>query len=361
MKWILPLLISTFFCLSFGHQAQAAERRLFYEGARGRAMGGAQIAVTNDETALLVNPAGLGKLRDFYGTIIDPEIDMTANFYKMNKESAITEPFTVAGIKDSLNATRDTYYHAKAQVFPSLVARNFGIGFYASNLLDGEMNTAGTQMNIFARNDLAFALGYNFRFFDGRIKLGFSAKVLNRIETINTAVNPNGNLDGVTLGEAEGTGISNDVGLIMTAPWTLLPTISAVVHDVGGTTFNQASGVRKTTANQPVAVPQDMDVAFAIFPIHSNKVRSTFTVEYRGLLTSAQELDKAKLLHVGTEVNIGDILFLRMGYNQRYMTGGIEVASERLQFQLTSYGEEVGDQITPREDRRTMFKAAFRF
>ena len=44
----------------------ARERRSFYEGVRGRGMGGAQIATVNDETALLVNPAGLGKLRDFY-------------------------------------------------------------------------------------------------------------------------------------------------------------------------------------------------------------------------------------------------------------------------------------------------------
>jgi hypothetical protein len=66
-------------------------------------------------------------------------------------------------------------------------------------------------------------------------------------------------------------------------------------------------------------------------------------------------------LHVGTELNFDDILFLRAGYNQRYLTGGIEIASERLQFQITSYGEEVGDQNNPREDRRTMFKFAFRF
>jgi hypothetical protein len=347
--------------LLYSWSALATERRNFYSGARGLAMGGAQIATVNDETALLVNPAGLGKLRDFYGTIFDPEMEWSNNVNSMNQTSSITQPFSVEGIKDSLDKTRDTYYHAKAQVFPSLVAKNFGIGLYANYLLDGEMNTAGTAMDIYYRNDMALALGYNFRFFDGRIKLGFNAKLINRIEVDNPTVDPTGALDLKSIGAAEGTGLSTDVGLIMTAPWAWLPTLSAVMHDVGNTVFDKASGVRMSTTNQPATVPQDVDVAVAIFPIHSNRIRSAWTVEYRGLLTTAQETDKAKLLHGGMEFNFGDILFVRAGYNQRYYTGGIEIASERMQFQLTTYGEEIGDETNPREDRRTVFKFAFRF
>jgi len=357
--------ISTIFLILSGlilssHDGWARERRSFYEGARGRAMGGAQIATVNDETALLINPAALGKLRDFYGTIFDPELDYSNNVNSMNQASSITQPFSISAIKDTLDASRETYYHAKAQVFPSLVARNFGIGLYGSYLLDGEMNAAGTNMDIFYRNDIALALGYNFRFFDGRIKLGFNAKLINRIEVDNQTVDPTGALDLPTLA-SEGTGLSTDVGLIMTGPWTWLPTVSAVVHDVGNTAFDKASGVRLSTTNRPATVPQDMDVAVALFPIHSNRVRSTWSLEYRGLLTSSQETDKAKLIHGGVEFNISDILFIRAGYNQRYYTAGVEIASERMQFQIATYGEEIGDETAPREDRRTVFKFAFRF
>jgi hypothetical protein len=339
----------------------AAERRTFYSGARGLAMGGAQIATVNDETALLVNPAALGKLRDFYGTILDPEIDVSNNVNSINKGSGITNPFKIEDLKDPLNASRDTYYHAKAQIFPSMVARNFGIGLYGNYLLDGEMNTAGTNLDMYYRSDLALALGYNFRFFDGRIKLGFNAKLINRIEVENHTIDPSGSLDMQTVGATEGTGLSNDVGLIMTAPWDWLPTISAVAHDIGNTTFDKSSGLRMTTTNRPNVVKQDVDVAMALFPIHANKVRSTWTIEYRGLLTGSDETDKAKLIHAGMEFNFADIFFVRAGYNQRYFTGGLELASERFQFQLTSYGEEIGTDTAPREDRRTVFKAAFRF
>lgn len=361
MKRISLIFYILFYVLPPANTAEARERRAFYEGARGRAMGGAQTAVVNDETALLVNPAGLGKLRDFYGTLFDPELEYSNNLNSMNQGSAITQPFSLADIKNTLNASREKYYHAKAQLFPSLVARNFGVGIYANYLLDGEMDAAGTNIDAYYRSDLALVMGYNFRFFDGRVKLGFNAKVLNRIEVDNHTIDPNGALDMATVGATEGTGLSTDMGLILTAPWVMLPTLSAVVHDIGNTTFDKASGVRMGTASRPTMVPQDVDVALALFPIHSNRVRSSWTVEYRGLLTSSQETDKAKLLHAGMEVNIADILFVRAGYNQRYYTGGLEIASERMQFQITSYGEEIGDASAPREDRRTVLKFAFRF
>lgn len=357
--------ISTLFWILSGlllsaHTTWARELHPFYQGVRGLGMGGAQIATVNDETALLINPAGLGKLRDFYGTLFDPEFDYSNNVNSMNQSSSITQPFSIAAIKDTLDASRETYYHTKFQMFPSVVAKNFGIGLYSSYLLDAEMNAAGNNIDTYYRNDMALVLGYNFRFFDGRMKLGFNAKIINRIEVDNQTLDPSGALDLPTIG-AEGTGISNDVGLILTAPWATLPTLAIVAHDVGNTNFDKASGVRLNTTAKPAQVPQDVDVALAMFPIHSNRVRSTWTVEYRGLLTSSSVDDKSKLIHGGVEFNVNDIFFFRAGYNQRYYTAGVELASEKMQFQIATYGEEIGDGTTTREDRRTVFKFAFRF
>jgi hypothetical protein len=64
---------------------------------------------------------------------------------------------------------------------------------------------------------------------------------------------------------------------------------------------------------------------------------------------------------VGIEFNTRDIFFFRMGYNQRYLTGGFEIASENVVWQVTSYGEEIGTQAAPREDRRLNMKLAVRF
>ena len=58
------------------YSAHAGQNFEFYRGIRQMGMGGASIAVVNDETALLANPAGLGKLRDYIITVADPEVDV---------------------------------------------------------------------------------------------------------------------------------------------------------------------------------------------------------------------------------------------------------------------------------------------
>ncbi|MBO9667535.1 MAG: hypothetical protein J7501_12070, partial [Bdellovibrio sp.] len=146
------------------------------------------------------------------------------------------------------------------------------------------------------------------------------------------------------------------------SPWTFIPTVTAVLKDVGGTSFSQTDSFRQSSSSgRPNLVKQDVDVAAAIFPIHSNYVRSSWTVEYRGLLTSGDVDDKAKLIHAGMEFNFGDVFFLRAGYNQRYWTAGLELASEHWQWQLATYGEEIGTSGSPKEDRRYDLKFAFRF
>jgi hypothetical protein len=253
-------------------RAQVDEVREDFIGARALGMGGAQIAVVNDETALLANPAALGRLRDVYGTIIDPEVDGNSNLNAIYKGKAFSNPWDLGQVADSLAASPDKYYHAREQLFPSFVARNFGIGIFQRKVLDAEMNTAGTSLQTYYQDDLGVYLGFNLKFFDGRIKIGGTAKMISRIE-INKALPVPGPMD-VKSNGSEGLGLGGDVGILMSAPWVWLPTLSAVVHDVGGTSFGAAKGVRMSTTTQPQTVEQDMDVAVALFPIHGNDSRS---------------------------------------------------------------------------------------
>jgi hypothetical protein len=346
--------------IGFTQLALSQEVRRFYSGSRMMAMGGAGIAVVNDETALLENPAGLGKLRDKYGTILDPELDMSGSYTAINKAKPLGNPLDLSAVKSSLDSSLDTYFHARAAVFPSFVVRNFGIGIYYRKVLDAYEDPTGTTINVNYFDDMALVLGYNFRFFDGRIKIGFNGKFISRIAMENLTLATTAPMD-LTTNAVEGAGIGTDVGLILTAPWTWLPTISAVARDVGGTPFTSGSGLRFTVPNRPTKVEQDIDVAVALFPIHANRVRSSFTLEYQKLTASATDTDKTKYYHGGLEINIADLLFLRGGMNGRYVTGGLELASEHTQIQLTTYGEEVGTSGSPVEDRRYMFKFAFRF
>lgn len=342
----------------------AGEYRTFFEGIRALGMGGAQIAVVNDETALLANPAALGKLRNFYGTIIDPELDFSGNFLTLYQAKPFSGFFDPNDIKQTVLASPGKHYHAGAKFFPSFVAKNFGIGIFSHYLLDMEADSSTIMRHLYYRNDLAFVLGYNIRFFDGRIKLGFNAKLISRQEVDQT------NIDTATVTDlsvaalgSEGAGLGTDVALILTAPWKYLPTLSVVARDLGNTKYDQMRNVRPLgNANAaPTATAQDVDIAMALFPIHNKYVRSTWTIEYKGYLTAQNDPDSSKRMHFGWEMNLGDLFFLRAGYNQRYWTAGLELATEKFQFQFASYGEEVGTATRNEEDRRVMAKFVFRF
>ena len=88
MVILLLALLSSSWCFASG------ERFEFYNGIRQMGMGGCSVATANDETALLSNPAGLGKLRDYFITVADPELDVGSNTEKIAKLDALkmTDP-----------------------------------------------------------------------------------------------------------------------------------------------------------------------------------------------------------------------------------------------------------------------------
>lgn len=335
-------------------QATAYE---FYRGVRSVGMGGADTAVVNDETALLVNPAGLGKLQDSITTYFDPELELSKNFLPMYQAQAFSSVSDLENLKASLDSSRSTHYHYKFQIFPSYVIKNFGVGFLVKESMDASMNAAGTAITANYFYDWVLALGLNFRFWDGRIKLGGTAKIINRVQASGD-FDPTQNLDIKTIGK-EGQGVGFDSGLLLTLPWKTLPTLSIVARDIGDTKL-LTKGLRYKLATRPDPLPQDADIALAFFPLHSNSTRSSFTIEHKHVLTAAQYTNKMDLYHLGWEINFSDAAFFRLGSNGKYYTTGFELSTETSQIQFAYYGEEVTVDGSLAEDRRIVFKYSHR-
>lgn len=350
-----------FSILSLVVNATAGERYEFFNGARQMAMGGAVIAVVNDETALISNPAGMGKLRQNYVTLIDPEIHLNQNITRFATASNITGTLSLQGLLDTLNHHPDKHYHLQANLFPSLIIPNFGFGVLANWTYNAEVVSATNTFNLRYRNDYAAIVGYNFRLFDGILKIGFNAKYINRAEADEALPSSS---TGLTLDSVvtEGNGIASDAGLIFTLPYTYLPTLAVVVHDVGHTKFDAGGGMFYDTPSRPELVPQTYDAAFSLSPILANRTRLQITGEYRDVLNAYNEQDIFRRIHAGVEFNFSDMIFVRGGYNQKYWTAGFEFAMNSFQFQVASYGEEIGtDNVNNREDRRYIMKFSVRF
>ncbi len=349
-----------FLLLLAGTKLRADERYEFFTGVRQNGMGGASVAVANDETALLANPATLGKLRTYIVTLVDPELSVGDSDVAIMGQNSYSDMLLPQPLLNATAQNAGRHWHAKAQLFPSVVITNFGLGVFGKQEYNAETDATTNKFKFDYTYDLALALGYGIRLFDGRIKIGASGRYINRAEAHESVDSSTTNLDMANIVK-EGGGVAADVGVVLTAPWIFLPSLAAVWRDVGHTTFTLNDGLIYKSGRYPEQVHQTVDAAFAIFPIHQNHIRSTFTVEYQDVLTYSEETDQMRRLHLGVELNLYDMIFLRGGMNQRYWTAGCEFAFRYLQIQGATYGEEIGTVTSPKEDRRIIGKLSFRF
>ncbi len=343
------------------NQVFAGERQRFYTGVRQMGMGGVVVATVDDETALLSNPAALGKLRNTFVTLFDPQIDANADVTRIMTAGNLTGALDAQGLLTALNGNTGRHFHLDGTLFPSLIIPNFGFGLYVNYLYNAEVDSTGTNYTLNYRNDYAPIVGYNFRLLDGIIKIGFHARYMNRVE-INKVL-PANSL-GLTISNlaSEGNAIGADAGFIFTLPYTYLPSLAITAHDVGGTNYNLGAGYFYQPATRPQSVPQTYDGGISISPILGNRNRMQISFEYQDFLNAYQETDMWRRLHGGIEFNFSDLIFLRAGWNQRYWTAGLELAIRNFQIQAATYGEDIGvDGVSTKEDRRYIGKFSFRF
>lgn len=346
--------------LLFSVQSFASEYEPFFRGIRAEGMGNAAIAVVDDETSLYLNPAGLGKIRGPYFTPLN--LQMETNNTTQASLSNNTQDINVftspqLGL-DLAKKNPDTHIHAEAQTLPAFVTTNFGIGVYGRYSVDTQYTTATNSYQLNYFNDYGAELGYCFRLFSGRLKIGVAGKIINRVY-VNSPVT------GVTTSlptsiYKEGTGAGLDTSIMLSAPWALLPSITAVVHDVGGTNFTVGNGIFYKTGQNPPAQDQEVDGGFGLFPIFSPRTRGSITAEWDDVLNS-QPLDMWRAFHAGIEFNFNDVFFIRGGVNEHYWTAGLEFVIGHNQLQLASYGEEIGTAPQQIEDRRYVVQYGFRF
>lgn len=358
----VSIFVTVVLMVSSGVASAHSEIKDFYNGVRSLGMGGAYTAIVNDETALLTNPAGLSRLRDKIVTVVDPELSGSTTNTEMMPASHLTKA-AVQSPYDLLQLLKEhpgKHWFAKAQFFPSFAAPNVGFGLHAKWKYDAEVNSESTNYRLDYTQDYAAVLGFSLKFFGGIVKIGGSARYVNRTE-IHKDFDPNVATIDMNQTASEGTGLAVNAGLILTAPVQWLPTIAVTARDVGNTSYALTSGMFLQTQTRPADSPQVIDAGFSLNPILSNTTRMVITADYHDVTNAYQDEDAMKRIHAGVEFNFDDVFFLRGGYHQRYWTAGFELASRFIQFQAATYGEEIGTSTAPREDRRWVGKFSVRF
>ncbi len=340
--------------------AAAAERFEFYNGIRSLGMGGASVAVANDETALVANPAALAKLRDMYITLIDVEGSVSAEAEEiigLDVIKAVDPQFTLG----KANANLDRHLQVRAHVFPSIVFPYFGFGLYDKYEVNAEVVSADNVFKYDYTNDYAGVLGFGVPIAGGVVKIGASGRAINRTEVHRDDIDPAATGLRIKDLASSGVGFAADAGLMIALPIAWLPTLGATYRDIGRTSYNYQKGMFMSTTERPDSTPETIDVGLSISPMLGKRVRSIWTLELRDVLDVAEEKNYMRRAHGGFEINYADALFFRGGWHQHYYTAGLELAIANYQFQAATYGEDIGTVDEPREDRRYVIKFAFRF
>jgi hypothetical protein len=71
--------------------------------------------------------------------------------------------------------------------------------------------------------------------------------------------------------------------------------------------------------------------------------------------------DVGKRIHLGLEYSLTKIVSLRAGVNQGYLTYGLGADTKKVQFDLLSYAEEVGNHSGQQKDRRYLLRFGVAF
>ncbi len=89
---------------------------------------------------------------------------------------------------------------------------------------------------------------------------------------------------------------------------------------------------------------------------------ATFAMDYVDIFSQFdQDDDIAKRLRLGVECKFYEILFVRAGLYQGYLTAGLNLEAKAVRLDLMTYAEEVGAYSGQRVDRRYAGRFFFGF
>ena len=255
------------------------------QGARALSMGGAFVAVADDQSSMYWNPAGIA---DINGSSF--LIDHTLWF-------------------------ADLKYNYFAFTIPMENYGTIGMSFTASNF--GEMKVTTTDKpegngETFSVSDMAFSLAYAVKLTD-KFSIGFNPKfVYQKIWkmdastfAIDIGVKYETPFDGAILGMS----ISN-----FGSKMQMQGSSSSVLYDPDQTTSGNNGKIPANLSTDEWGLPLNFKVGIA-YNIYSDETNKLLLA-----IDASHPSDNYESIDIGTEYNFNDFLFLRGGYKSMFLS-----------------------------------------
>lgn len=343
-----------------------------YTSTRALGMGNAFIAIADDHNAMFYNPAGLAFRKDgqFHGFLrggLDSEI------LDLQKEIDATDsqPDEEQAIADLIESKYGSHYYTRVTTGGMYVRPRWGFAFIPADLsLDVSVHQQiGPTLNVNGYLDSTLAMSYARRvaWLKGHhIAWGTTVKAIHRAHA-GQSLRATQLVEGKDLfndeDANEGMTLDADLGLLWKLKPTgfmkhLKPSFAFVIRNIGDYGYPLQFDIFSENSGEPPKLGRRFDLGskwdlpnFWVFDPH-------LAVDIRDM--GHENWTPMKGFHAGME------LYWRMynwwkghwavGVNQGYWTAGVGARLAWFQFDIATFGEEVGTSNSRLENRRYMLE-----
>ena len=372
-KLILPLLLAAFIVsLSF-----AADEKVFIKGARPLGMGGAFIAVADDENAFFYNPAGISQRRVYLlafplnlAARMDSETYDVVDFREKNYDDLknFSDLYNDGKAQDLIDEINGKMAGKTANVYmalfnPAFISEriesynqnyfNFGAGIFSyAKLDDGFLEDLPVPFSYYNYNiTVAAAVPVSYRVsslkgigLPGSLSLGVNFKYILRYRSYDIASLVDLSEDDYKTPEFLGQGFGADFGAI----YHLNDNFNLGLHvtDIFATPvkYEKRGGDDSLPDSYNSLILPEINIGFAFSPSKifgvDFKKRFILAADLRNITDENEKLVNLPLkhLHLGCEYRFAPLAF-RAGYNSGYPSVGFGIESNYVQFSYAFYGE----------------------
>ena len=331
---------------------------------RALAMGNAFVALVDDESAALYNPAGLGTVRDWhwqmsnlFGEVGTRQArSLTQNFFDLGQVAR--NSFYLEGLRKNHLKNPGIFTHTRVSMAPNFTRRFLSLGaFYSRRTRSFYGGGTADRFEFADRMDFGSYMGSNISLAGGIFKLGATALWLERKEVIGDA-DANVGFKATAAQTAKGRMLLTVLGTRLTLPLAGLPALAATWHNFLDQGFRRESGY----AQAPDKIAKNLVLALSFTPIIGKRKKAHIEVNYRDAGKRCPELRNSERWMVGVEFNLVNMFFIRGGYRDDLVSGGLGFKLGAFHFDFTTYaGKETIQDSSRRGERRFLFSTSFGF
>lgn len=340
-------------------EAQAGYYPKLFTGTRASGMGGAFVAVADDEQAIFMNPAGLAGVKGFTFNYAAADVEMSWGTIATGLEGMSAFSSFSA---DTLNLLMKKNIFVHTQFTPSLIMPNFGISLISDqqfSVLEQNVANPSTRLGYMMTN--GFQLAYGASLLPKRMRLlqdfrvGVAGKLLWRrggiydltvIEVMNMTQDAMNSLHQLTGNYGRGYGLDIGTQYLRKVGKRLTLSGAAVMTDLGHTHFDD-----------PKAMPQASNLTLGFAAAYNLKrIKLTYALDYAHAL---EDMDFRGHLHTGVELQF-PFITISGGFNQMNLTYGASFDLWIFRITAASYAEEMASLSGQNSERRYALRIALK-